>query len=166
MLVNVGFGTWSRRYYSVLEYPQKSIYHLVVIYCIFAIIGSLSSGKISRLLKLNHKQSLLFFLPVLSICYFVFTFCVDISIIYMIMPFLGFFSYFPSTHYTSFAIELSPKQYVASASSMQNLVLQSGGLIMGPFTTTVLLFGPYSFVWFSYSLILILSFFLVMMVRK
>ena len=165
MFVNIGFGTWGRKYFLASAIPSYRVNLFLSLFSIAAVLRSFLSGTIAEKLCLSHKKFLLTVLPLMAVCYLALPF-LSHSLLPVFLPLLGFLSYLPSAHYTSLAVELAPPVITASAASSQNLFLQLGALTMSPVTGFLLSVSGFSVVWCSYALLLLLSLLLATAVKK
>lgn len=153
MVVSVGFATWCNTYAQNqvgLTPAQGGL--IITCYSIAGIVGSCLSGSIAKALKMSHKNFLFLSLGGMIVFTMLFSMQTSYTALLITGVFYGFFSYLPSTHYTTLCMQMADPSYAATAVSSQNLIFQTASMIQPAIIGGMLdATGNYKMIWYIFA---------------
>ena len=158
MFVSVGFATWANTYAGTLGFTKAEGGLIITCYSVAGIIGSCVSGSLAQKMKMNHKSFLLFSLTGMGVLTLLFSFQRGYTGLILVGIIYGAFSYLPSTHFTTLAMQRAGDRYSATAVSTQNLIFQTSSMIQPAIVGAVIdATGNYSLIWYTFLGCLVLA---------
>lgn len=130
-----GVSTWSNKFLTSavpggagLTPAQAGT--ILTVYSALSILGSVSSGFVAQLLKVNPKTYIVTIHLLIAVLVMIFGFQTSFSGLLVVAGLLGLVSCMSCTHLASWAVNLGGNKYAATTTSLQNLVFQSSNVFI------------------------------------